>query len=158
MQWDELRQHEVLSFAGVEFSDAVLARLADIYLGFPSQFVFAKSHLQAAFDRAVAQHTRRLELRSEVEHTQRQALEASGLSAFPAFDPVTENLNAFALRVEAACGFQSGEILSTRGEATIVVAPVRPDRLGPDAFTTLLPLLEQSAPGVAIVFAGHKPD
>jgi hypothetical protein len=54
MEWDDLCQEDVLTFSSAHFSNETLARLADLFLKFPSRFVFPSVDLQNAFDRIAA--------------------------------------------------------------------------------------------------------
>ena len=55
VRWDALCQEEVLTFGGDSFSDQVLTCLAELYLTFPSSFVFTSGEAQERFDEAVRQ-------------------------------------------------------------------------------------------------------
>ena len=117
IEWDDLCQEDALTFAGDHHPDTTLNRLADLSLTFPSRFVFATDAPQDSFERMVMASPVILKLRDEFVRDQRRVLEAANLPMFAAFDAAGESLDAFAARVEAACGFEGGEPLAVRGAA-----------------------------------------
>ncbi|MGH6978282.1 MAG: hypothetical protein ACRED4_03165, partial [Brevundimonas sp.] len=147
IEWDDLCQEDVLTFAGDHHPDTTLNRLADLSLTFPSRFVFATDALQDSFERMVMASPVILKLREEFERDQRRVLEAANLSMFAAFDAASESLDAFAARVEAACGFERGELLAVRGDGKISIAPAKPAEVSPADFGKVMALLNQAAPG-----------
>lgn len=98
VEWDDLCQENVLSFSGDEFSRASLACLAELFLTFPSRFVFASDELQTAFDDAVGQSPAML-TQVAAGRVRRQALlGAHGLADFRRFnadEPSNETLKGF---------------------------------------------------------------
>jgi len=156
VEWDALCQEDALTFWDMQFSEDTLARLAELYLTFPSRFAFASDDLQDAFEHSV--RTRPSMLRAELEgqRERRKMLETRGLSDFKAFDPGKETLIAFAARAEAACGFASGAVLSVSGDGGIYLAPSDPEKLQPDDLSTVLWLLMESAPEVPKFIVGRS--
>ena len=151
---DDLCQEDVLTFVG-DFTDETLAALAELYLAFPSRFVFATNALQDAFDAAVMKTPAMVRSRAVLAGQQKQQLEDAGLSGFRAFDPSDETLSDFARRVEAACGFGSREILKAQANGTIVIEPVQTAEVPWDRLMTLYALLEQCAHGVEVLVTGY---
>lgn len=156
VEWDALCQEDALTFSGVQFSEDTLARLAELFLTFPSRFVFASDDLQDAFEHMVRKTPYMLRAEEESQRHRRKVLETRGLSNFEAFDPGTETLTAFAARAEAACGFSSGAMLSVSGDGTIYLAPSEPEKLKPDDLSTVLWLLMESAPEVPKRIVGRE--
>lgn len=147
-EWSDLCQHEVVTFADANLSPACLPALAELSLTFSSEFVFATDDLQSAFQKAVWDSPRMLELRGIYETESRQHLERLGLSAFPKFDPAHETLRAFAERVEAECGFPNGQMLTVDNNDRILLTPAHPQDLTPADVSKLMALLNHAAPGV----------
>src|SRR4051812_40640173 len=108
MEWDDLCREEVVTFSGAHYSHETLARLADLYLTFPTRFVFPSDDLQNAFDRAVLNTPAMQKAREDGARERRTRLKARGLANFQPFDPSRESLTAFTARAEAACGFDGG--------------------------------------------------
>jgi len=92
-----------------------------------------------------------LALMDELQQERLGRIEAAGLSGFQGYDPSTETLKTFTLRIEAAVGFQTGEILSVSGSDSITVAPTGSIQFAPDNFSLLLALLERAAPQVSVL-------
>lgn len=143
VEWDELCQEDVLTFAGDGFPSQVLERLAELYLTFPSRFEFAADDLNSAFARAVSASPKMVNSRRSMERQMELSLEEEGLAAFPPFDLGRETLGDFARRVEIAVGFGSGELLAIQGDNTIVVKPKNPDLLSPRTFEKVLALVQR---------------
>lgn len=145
-EWSDLCQHDVVTFADANLPPSSLPALAAFSLEFSSQFVFATDELQTAFERAVWDDPKMVELRGIYQNQTQQHLELLGLSDFPRFDPGTETLKAFAARVEAICGFASGQMLMVDRYDRIVLAPTRPQDLTVDDVSKLMALLNHAAP------------
>lgn len=158
VEWDSLCQEDVLTFSGSQFSDETLSSLADLYLRFPSRFVFASDGLQEAFESAVEKTPAMARLRGVFEQKQAAKLESMGLSSFEAFDPGRESLAAFAIRTEVACGFDAGELLLVEDGNAIAIKPTRPGVLRPDTLGAVLALLGKSAPDVPTLIIGTIAD
>lgn len=156
IEWDELCQEDVLTFADKAYSERTMKGLADVYFTFPSRFVFATDALQAAFERTVGDSPRMRRWRDELDESQRRFLETANLSAFKAFDSANETLSAFAVRVEEACGFSRNELLTVRGDA-VFIEPAKPTSIAFADFEKVLPLLMQAAPSVEIRLTGEDP-
>ncbi len=142
---DDLCQEDVLTFSAANIPDAVLIRLADLYLSFPSRFVFASEELDDAFQRIVSASPRMVALRDQARWEQHEWLTTRGLSGFPPFDPESESASEFAARVEIACGTEQGDLLSVSGDA-ISVDPPEPRKLTLDRMKTLMALLDTCGP------------
>jgi hypothetical protein len=157
IETDDLCQEDVLTIAGVSHSDTTLACLADLYLTFPSRFVFATTDLQETFERLVMNAPAMLKMRNQMERDEKQLLEAADLAAFEAFDVANESLRAFAARVEVACGFRPGELLSVHENGAVFIEPARPAELDYADFRKVLALLNQAAPGIEVAVLGNGP-
>jgi hypothetical protein len=155
VEWDSLCQEDALTFSGLQFSEDTLRRLAELYLTFPSRFVFASDDLQDAFEHMVRKTPAMLTAEEEGQRERRKMLETRGLANFEAFDPSKETLATFAARAEAACGFPSGAVLSVSSDGAIYLAPSEPGKLKPDDLPTVLWLLSESAPGVPKYIIGR---
>lgn len=156
IEWDGLCQEDVLTFLDASFADATLSALADLYLTFPSRFVFATDALQEAFEAAVTITPAMVRARAKLVEDQKQKLEDAGLASFAAFDPASETLRGFAMRVETACGFGSGELLKVRGGEAISIEPQQPAELRLDKLRLVIALLEQSGLGVPAIVTGTE--
>ncbi|WP_271144956.1 hypothetical protein [Brevundimonas sp. NIBR10] len=139
---DDLCREDVLTFSTTDFSKANLDGLAELYLSFPSRFVFASDDLDETFQAAVSQSPRILELQYRLRTQQADWLKAKGLAGFPPFDPVTESVLAFSRRVEAACGFGQGDLLSVDDDGAVRIDPKDSGRLTLDDTQTLMALME----------------
>lgn len=155
MEWDDLCQEDVFTFAGVQFSDENLERLAELYLTFPSRFEFETQDLNGRFERIVSKSPRMLELRRDAEQDMEDRLEAEGLTDFPPFDQVREALGDFARRVEVACGCGAGDLLLVQDGDIIVLAPKTSDSLSFEQIGTVLALLERRAPAIEFRISGQ---
>jgi hypothetical protein len=155
VEWDDLCQEDVLTFAAANIPDAVLVDLADLYLSFPSRFVFASEELDDAFQRLVSAHPRMVALRDQARRQQHEWLATRGLSGFPPFDPENESLGEFAARVEMACGAERGDLLSVNGNDALLVNPPEPSKLTPDRIQTLIALLQTRAPKLPYFVTGE---
>ncbi len=82
VEWDDLCQEDVLSFRGTAFSSQTMACLADLYLTFPSRFVFPSDDLQAAFEAAVRQTPAMLSMAAARRAHQQALLDTHGLADF----------------------------------------------------------------------------
>ncbi|HEY1224635.1 MAG TPA: hypothetical protein VGE54_05345 [Brevundimonas sp.] len=154
IEWDGLCQEDVLTFLDASLAGATLSALADLYLTFPSRFVFATDALQEAFEAAVTATPAMVRSREALAKGQKQKLEDAGLSSFSAFDPAHETLQDFAMRVETACGFGPGELLKVRAGETISIEPQNPAELRWDKLGLVIALLEQSGLGVPVIVTG----
>ena len=152
---DDLCQEDVLTLVDADFPDEALAALADLYLTFPSRFVFATDALQNAFDSAVMKTPAMVRSRADLARRMKQKLEDAGLSGFMAFDPAGETVSDFAQRIEAACGFGPGELLKVEEGEAIVIEPARPAEVGWNRLGFVLALLEQFGSGVEVVVTGR---
>lgn len=152
---DDLCQEDVLTFAGANISKAVLIELADLYLSFPSRFVFASEELDDAFQRIVSASPKMVALRDQAHREQHEWLATRGLSGFPPFDPESESVSEFAARVEIACGTERGDLLSAKGNDTLLVNPLEPSKLTPDRIQTLMALLQMRAPNLPYFLTGQ---
>ena len=139
---DDLCQEDVLIFSETDFSHANLVCLAELYLSFPSRFVFASDDLDETFQTIVSQSPRILELQGQLRTHQADWLKDKGLDGFPPFDPVTESVAAFSRRVEAACGFEQGDLLSVDGDGSIWIEPEVRGQLTLDVTRTLIAVME----------------
>lgn len=155
VEWDDLCQEDVLTFAAANIPDAVLVDLADLYLSFPSRFVFASEELDDAFQRLVSASPRMVALRDQARRQQHEWLATRGLSGFPPFDPENESLGEFAGRVEMACGTERGDLLSVNGDDALLVNPPEPSKLTPDRIRTLMALLQTRAPKLPYFVTGQ---
>ena len=151
IEYDDLCQEEVLTFAEGPYSASTLASLAELFLTFGCSFVFPDEMLQERFEKAVQSTPQMLTLIGQLEQGRMGRIEAAGLSEFRSYDPSTETLEAFAHRVEAAVGFQPGQTLYVGGGDTIVVAPTGLVEFSPDKFNLLLGLLERAAPQISVL-------
>jgi len=155
LERDELCQEDVLTFSATDLSDEVLTLLADLYLSFPSRFVFSSDELEDAFERIVSQSPRMVALREQAANQQRAWLETQGLLNFPPFDPEIESLGNFAARVESACGVERGDLLSIGDDGGISINPKEPTKLTSDATKTLIALLESFSRNLPISVTGR---
>lgn len=156
VEWDALCQEHALTLSRTEVPEETLARLAELYLTFPSRFVFASDDLQNAFEEQVRKTPAMVAAEQQRERDRRTLLETRGLSKFEAFDPNRESLTAFAHRAETACGFPPGTLLSVNGNETICLDPSEPDKLKPEDVLTVLGLLMEFAPGVPKAIIGRE--
>lgn len=155
IDWDDLCQEDVLTFAAANIPDAVLIELADLYLSFPSRFVFASEELDNAFQRTVSVSPTMVALRDQARREQQEWLATSGLSNFPPFDPESESVSEFAARVEIACGTERGELLLVKGSDALLVNPLKPRTLKLDRMRTLMALLQTCAPNLPCFLSGQ---
>ena len=155
VEWDDLCQEDVLTFAAVNIPNAVLIELADLYLSFPSRFVFASEELDDAFQRTVSELPKMVAQRDQARREQREWLATRGLSSFPPFDAESESVSEFAARVEIACDTERGKLLSVKGNDALLVNPLEPSKLTPDRIQTLMALLQTCAPNLPYFLSGQ---
>lgn len=155
VDWDDLCQEDVLTFAAANIPNAVLVELADLYLSFPSRFVFASEELDDTFQCIVSASPRMVALQDQSRRRQHEWLAARGLSSFPPFDSESESVSQFAARLEVACGTERGDLLSAKGDDAILVIPLEPSKLTPDRIRTLLALLQTRAPNLPYFLNGQ---
>lgn len=156
LERDDLCQEDVLTFAAANIPNAVLIELADLYLSFPSRFVFASDELGEAFQRLVSASPRMVALQDQARREQYEWLATRGLSGFPPFDPESESVSEFAARVEIACGTERGDLLSVQGNDALLVNPIEPSTLTPDRIQTLMALLQTRAPNLPYCLMGQE--
>jgi hypothetical protein len=152
---DDLCQEDIITFSAADIPTTVLTALADLYLSFPSRFVFASEELDDAFQGIVSASPRMVALRDQARIEQHEWLTTRGLSAFPPFDPESEGVSEFAARVEIACGSARGDLLSVNGNDAISVDPPEPGKLTLDRMKTLMALLETRAPNLRYFIVGQ---
>lgn len=152
---DDLCQEDVLTFSAPNLPSSVLVDLAELYLSFPSRFVFASDALDEAFQRVVSASPRMVALQDQARREQSEWLATRGLSGFAPFDPGSESLGEFAARVEVACGAEPGDLLSVTGEDALLIDPPEPRKLTPDRIQTLMALLQTCAPSLPHVLGGQ---
>jgi hypothetical protein len=158
VEWDDLCQEDVLTFACPQLSSRAVEGLADLYLTFPSRFVFASEEVQEAFERAVRNSPWVLQAVEDGHRDRRNRLRLRGLSDFAAYDPQGETLSEFAARAEAAAGLDKASVLSAVSANGLAIQPLNPQEVTLQDFTVLLSLLEGFAHGVTVHVVGHEDD
>jgi len=147
VEWDADCQEDVLTFSASKIPNAALIDLADLYLSWPSRFVFASEDLEKAFQDILS---------DQALNQQHEWLKTQGLSAFREFDPGKESVSDFAARVEIACNAERGDLLSVTGNDAVLIHPRDPSRVTLDRMRTLLALLETCAPN--LLYFGTEED
>lgn len=72
VDWDDLCQEDVVTFAAASIPNAVLIELADLYLRFPSRFVFASEDLDGVFQGIVSASPKMIALRDQASREQHE--------------------------------------------------------------------------------------
>ncbi|WP_312595036.1 MULTISPECIES: hypothetical protein [Brevundimonas] len=155
VEWDADCQEDVLTFSAAKIPNGVLIDLADLYLSFPTRFVFASEDLETAFQGILSKSPRLVALRDQALDQQHEWLKTRGLSAFRKFDPAKESVGDFAVRVEIACNAERGDLLSVKGNDAVSIHPRDPSKLTLDRMRTLLALLETCAPNLLYFVTGE---
>lgn len=148
VEWDADCQEDVLTFSASKIPNAVLIDLADLYLSWPSRFVFESEDLEEAFQDILSKLPRLVALRDQALNQQHEWLKTRSLSAFREFDPQKESVSDFAARVEIACNAERGDLLSVTSNDAVLILPRDPSKLTLDRMRTVLALLETCAPNL----------
>lgn len=155
VEWDADCQEDVLTFSASKIPNAALIGLADLYLSWPSRFVFASEDLEKAFQDILSKLPRLVALRDQALNQQHEWLKTQGLSAFREFDPGKESVSDFAARVEIVCNAERGDLLSVTGNDAVLIHPRDPSKVTLDRMRTLLALLETCAPNLLYFGTGE---